>query len=421
MQETHWHRGAAFAAVLSLAFVAADWRQFRGPAGSGIADATGMRSEWTGSQGVLWKTALPGYGASSPIVLGQRVYLTYYSGYGLNQDDPGDQAALKQHVACFALKDGQPVWDTPSSPSGSVHEYQGYQALHGYASSTLATDGELLFFFFGRSGAGAMSPAGEPRWLASVGTKTHNWGTGTSPVLYDDLVILNASVESGALVALRKDGGQEVWRADGIDASWNTPVLVTAPDGSTELVVSIKGRLRAFHPATGDELWWCDSFQDYVCPSAIAHEGIVYAIGARRGSAVAVKAGGRGDVTKTHRLWSINKGSNVSSPVHYDGHLFWVHEQRGVAYCVDAKTGAVVYEERLSPRPDRIYASPVVADGKIYIVSRSNGIYVLAAQPKFELLAYNEPLDDSIFNGSPAVADNRLLIRSDKHLYCIGN
>ena len=154
----------------------------------------------------------------------------------------------------------------------------------------------------------------------------------------------------------------------------------------------------------------------------IVTEGdVAYVIGARRATAIAVRAGGRGDVTATHKLWEINKGSNVSSPVVHGGHLYWAHDSRGSVYCVDAKTGKDVYEERLNPRPGRIYASPLAADGKLYYVSRDAGVFVVAAKPEFELLAHNKiETDASIFNGSPAVADGRLLLRSDRALYCIG-
>jgi hypothetical protein len=401
-------------------WAAADWPQFRGPNGSGVSDAHGLPTRWSETENIVWKTPLTGYGASSPIVLGDHAYMTCYSGYGLSEDQPGDETALERHILCIDLANGKVVWDRTFAPTEPVHEYQGFQALHGYASSTLATDGQSLFYFFGSSGAGAISLDGKTLWQTSVGTKTHGWGSGTSPVLTEDLVILNASVESGALVGLDKTTGQQVWLAEGIEDSWNTPVLVEVPGASSELVVSVKNRLRAFEPATGEELWTCNSFKDYVCPSPIAHDGVVYAIGARKNSALAVAAGGRGDVTETHLKWRINKGSNVSSPVYHEGYLYWVHEQQGTAFCADAKTGEVVYKKRISPRPGRIYASPVVADGKIYIISREKGTYVLAARPEFELLAHNGPLDDSIFNGSPAIAGNRLLIRSNQWLYCLG-
>jgi outer membrane protein assembly factor BamB len=149
----------------------------------------------------------------------------------------------------------------------------------------------------------------------------------------------------------------------------------------------------------------------------IAFQGHVFAIGARAGMGVLVKAGGRGEVSP---VWQVGKGSNVSSPVYHEGHLYWASESRGVVYCVDASSGQLVYEQRLDPRPDRIYASPVLADGKIYYVSRNNGVFIVAAKPQFELLSHVPPLDNSTFNGSPAVGGGKLLLRSNEYLYAVG-
>jgi outer membrane protein assembly factor BamB len=201
--------------------------------------------------------------------------------------------------------------------------------------------------------------------------------------------------------------------------SWNTPLLVDI-DHRQELVVSVRGQLRAFDPESGEELWHCQGIQDYVCPSVIAHQGVVYALGGRAGTALAVRAGGRGDVSNTHTLWRINRGSNVSSQVYQDGHLYWTNESRGIAYCVNAEDGKIVYEERLKPTPGLIYASPVLVDGMLYVVSRTGGTFVIEAKPAFKLLAHNVFKNDaSVFNASPAVSNGRLFLRSDKWLYCV--
>jgi hypothetical protein len=209
----------------------------------------------------------------------------------------------------------------------------------------------------------------------------------------------------------------------------NTPLLVSSSTDQPELVVSSPGRGKAgfvfgIDPNTGKELWRCLGIPDsgYVVPSAIAHEGIVYAIGGRQNTALAVRAGGRGDVSNAHLLWRIGNGSNVASPVYHDGHLYWVHENRGIAYCLDASNGRIAYEERLTPRPGIVYASAVVADGKLYCVSQHNGTYVIAAEPTFELLAHNVFKDDnSRANAGPVVSDGCLLLRNDRYLYCIGS
>lgn len=185
-----------------------------------------------------------------------------------------------------------------------------------------------------------------------------------------------------------------------------------------------KDTLRAFDPANGSELWRCAGSQPprYICPSPIVHDGIVYATHGYHGPFSAVRPGGNGDVSESHRIWVRPKvSSNVSSPVFHDGYLFSVHADDGVVSCVDAANGEVVYRERLQPSSGRIYASPLAADGKIYLVSREKGAYVLSAGPEFNQLAHNVIENDaSIFNASFVVSRGRLLLRSDKALYCIG-
>ena len=212
-----------------------------------------------------------------------------------------------------------------------------------------------------------------------------------------------------------------------MDGARNTPVLVDVPGGGTELVVSMPGKpegsIVGYDPKTGNELWRCRGIPDtgYVCPSVVADNGVIYAIGGRKNTALAVRAGGRGDVTDSHVLWRTAKGSNVTSPVYYQGHLYFIHEKQGLAYCLDAKTGDSVYAERLDPRPGIVYSSLTVADGKLYAVSQHNGTFVLAAEPKFKLLAHNMlGDDDSRANASLAVHNGQLLLRNDRYIYCIG-
>jgi hypothetical protein len=235
------------------------------------------------------------------------------------------------------------------------------------------------------------------------------------------LVFINASVDSASLVALDRRTGEEKWRANGIRDSWNTPLVITAKSGRQELIVAKQGDVLAFNPDTGEQLWSCKTdIGWYMVPSVVADDGIVYCLGGRSGVAgLAVRAGGSGDVTETHRLWTSIKGSNVTSPVYLDGHLYWMNDNRGIAYCAEADSGKIVYEERLD-RAGQVYASALLADGKLYYLTRDGRMFVLAAKPKFEQLAVNDLRDRSIFNGSPAVDGSRLLIRSDKYLYCVG-
>ncbi len=186
------------------------------------------------------------------------------------------------------------------------------------------------------------------------------------------------------------------------------------------MVVAVLGRVLGFAPDTGELLWSCATdIGWYMVPSPVHDEDTVFCISGRTGGALAVRAGGRGDVTASHRLWKLSKGSNVSSPVFHAGHLFWLHENLGIAYCVEAATGRVVYEERL-PNAGQFYGSPVLAERRLYAFTRSGVGFVWAAQPRFALLARNELGDRGSFDASPAVAGSRLLVRSDRYLYCLG-
>lgn len=409
--------------LLSLPLVANDWTGFRGRAHQGVADAQNLPTEWDGQQNILWRTDLPGPGTSSPILLGDRIYLTCYTGYGLDAENPGNQDDLVRHVVCLDRASGQHFWTRDFPAKMPESRYQpGLDSMHGYASSTLATDGERLYAFFGASGLYCLDLEGAEQWRKDLGSGTHGWGSATTPLVYDDLVIVNASIESGSLVALDKQSGGERWRVEGIDRCWASPVLVQAPNRA-EVVLNVPGRITAYEPQSGDELWRCDGCPDgYLCPSTISHEGVVYAIGARRNTAIAVRAGGSGDVTESHVLWRKEFGSNVCSPVYADGYLYWLHEKDGVFYCLDAQSGELQYRERVRPRPGIVYASPTLADGKIYQTSRENATYVFAPNPEeMEQIAVNTmPGDDSRTNASLAVGQDRLFLRTDEAIYCIG-
>jgi outer membrane protein assembly factor BamB len=397
----------------------ADWPQFRGPDGAGQSDETGLPLEWNDEKNIVWRTEMPGAGASSPITFGDHIYVTCYSGYGADAKKPGEEKDLKRHLVALDRASGKVAWDQKMAADVPEQPYTRWILRHGYASSTPAADKDAVYVFYGRTGAAAYSHTGSQIWKKNLGTKVHGFGTANSPVLYKNLVIINASVECGDLVALDKKTGDEVWRAKSLKRSWSTPVIVDVGD-KQELVVSTDGKIRAMDPATGKELWECKGISDYICPSVIASDGIVYVIGGRTNTSIAVKAGGRGDVTATHRLWSVGAGSNVSSPVLHEGRLYFAKES-GIMYCLDAKDGKEIYKERLKPSPGLLYASPVVVDGRIYYASREKGTFVIPAGPEYKLLAHNVLKSDaSLFNGSPVVSRGQLLLRSDKYLYCIG-
>jgi outer membrane protein assembly factor BamB len=186
------------------------------------------------------------------------------------------------------------------------------------------------------------------------------------------------------------------------------------------VIVSAQDKLLSFNPHDGKPLWTAEGVHRYVCPSVVSHQDVIFAIGGGHTS-LAVRAGGEGDVTKSHVLWRVEKGSNVGSPVYLDGHLYWAGDGSGLINCQNAETGEFVFQERLEPRPGNVWSSAVLADGKLYFVSQHEGTFVVAAKPKFELLAHNKFDDDnSRTNASPAIHDGQILMRTDKRLYCIG-
>ncbi len=400
---------------------AADWPQFRGPQGRGFSSGQSAPTKWGPDENVVWKAALPGPGSSSPIAVGNRIFVTCYSGYGLDPDNPGNIDNLTRHLVCIEAPSGRLLWQKSLAAELPEQPFEGFVTLHGYASSTPASDGQRVYVFFGRSGVYAFGLDGEVLWHTGVGTGTHAWGSAASPIVWNDRVLVNASVESNSVVALDAKTGKQVWQAPGIRDSWSTPALVQA-GGRTELVVSSRGRVLAFDPASGRRLWECSGVQDYVCPAVIAGDGVVYVTGGRKPHILAIRAGGQGDVTQTHILWEADETPKVASPLLYAGHLYWV-DHRGMATCLDAQTGKTVYKERLSlrGRGDKVYASPVLAGSALLIPSREDGTVVLGLGPRFHELGRNRLDDPAGGNATPALLGNRLLVRTDRFLYCIGN
>ncbi len=404
---------------------AADWSRFRGPNGSAVSDARGVPTEWSTSTNLAWKTPLPGPGSSSPIIVGDRVFVTCYSGYGTSRGAAGDIKQLQRHLICVSLKDGLILWDKAVAAKQPEDSFNGYLRDHGYATSTPTSDGESVFVFFGKSGVLAFDLDGKQLWQSPVGSGSgkNGWGSGSSPIVYRGTVIVNASAEAKSLIAFDKKTGKEAWRsnADNIHGSWATPVLVDAPNGKTELVVSAPYELWGFDPDNGDFLWFGEGVQDdTICGSVVARDGIVYAVGGRSGSAVAVKAGGRDDVSKSHVIWKKSLRSYVPSPVLAGDHVLSVNNDGGIFSCLDAKTGEQLFQQRLNSAGS-VYASPVVVDGKAYVVTRRSGTFVVNLSDKVEVIAENKLDDDTDFNASPAVTDGKLLLRSNRALYCISN
>ncbi len=408
---------AAFMSTISIVN-AAEWTQFRGPDASGVSHERGVPTTWSATENLAWKTELPGPGTSSPIFFGDQILVTCYTGYNVPSAERGEQGDLRRHLLALDRKTGKLRWNTPIK--AALPEQDTIRDGHGYTSSTPVADDRRIYCFFGKSGVFAFDHQGKQLWQADVGDGLHGWGSASSPVLFDDLVIVNAGVESESLIAFDAATGKERWRVRKIRETWTTPVIVSNTAGEPELVVAMQGKVLGLDPKTGQERWTCaNDITWYIVPSVVSQEGVIYGLGGRSGVAsFAIRTGGKGDVTASHRLWTGKKGSNVSSPVLHEGRLYFMNDSSGIAYCLNAKTGDIVYEARV-PRADQIYASTLLVDNRVFYVGRSGKTFVVAAKPEFELLAANDLNDRSLFHASPVATDGRLFLRSDKALYCL--
>lgn len=447
----------------------ADWSRFRGPNGSGIAeDAKGLPSKFSATENLKWKVELPGRGSSSPIVVGDRVFVSCWSGYGQSREDLGDMKAMKLHLLCYDRAGGKLLWDQTIDPYYPEEPYQGMFAQHGYASHTPVSDGENIYVYFGKSGLHAFSVDGKKLWNKQVGTGAdpRGWGSASSPILYKNMVIVTAPAESRAIIAFDKKTGEQLWKqeADGFSGTWGTPVLVEIDKDRTDLVIGVPYEIWGLNPDTGKLRWFCEAAQDdSYCSSVVADGDIVFAVeGQRSGGCYAIRAGGKGDITKTNLLWSGKDRSRIGSPLVLDGRLYFVSSR--TMTCIDSKTGREIYKSRLaskggsapettpSGRPGQggqgqggqgqggfggggfgggggrggggmggmDYSSPVAGDGKIYWLARNGEMFVIKPGATFEQLSVNRLTDESEdFSASPAISDNQLFVRSSKHLYCI--
>lgn len=448
-------------AMFSLGY--ADWLRFRGPNGSGVSQQTDASpSQWGPDQNVAWKLDLPGAGVSSPVVVGNRVFVTCYSGYGLDRENPGDLSKLKRHLICVDATTGKIDWQVAVDSTQPEDPYSGIGVTaHGYASHTPVSDGERVYAFFGKSGVHAFDLEGNRLWQRSVGARSDDrrWGSSSSPILHENFLIVTASAESRSLVALDKTTGKQLWKqeTDGLSNVWGTPVL-TKTDGRTDLVLGVPYEFWGMNPETGKLRWFAQAMDsDQYSSSVVEADGVLYGIEGRSGGSVAVRVGGKGDVSESHTVWSGNDTGRFGSPLVVDGRIYYF--SNGVANCIRAEDGSSVFKGRLpsaggSRQSDREnpgntrpgfgggtrgfgagtrgrggfgggfgamdYASAVAADGKIYFLKRDGTTHVLKAGDKFELIASNQLTESSeSFGGTPAISDGRLFIRSDKRLYCV--
>jgi len=410
------------AVTWTFAAIADDWPAWRGPRGTGVTAEQGLPLEWSNEKNVLWKMPLPGPGNSTPIVQGGRVFLTSAS-------NKGQQRSL----LCFDAKSGKLLWT-------KTVKYDGQQPTHKtnpYCSSSPVTDGQRVIAWHGSAGVHAYDYDGKELWSKDLGEFRHIWGTASSPVIWKDLVIISAGPGLRAFVAaLKKDSGEEVWRYTTPSAvarkigefrgSWSTPVLHEI-DGQTQLVLSLPNLLVALDPQTGKPVWQSRGLGDLVYTSPLVSDSFVVAMSGYHGPALAVKAGGQGEITETHRLWrhSTRKDlpQRVGSGVLAGGHVYILNEP-GEAWCINAQTGEIKWRLPLGKRrgrgfEGRSWSSLLLAGDRMYALAMSGDTYVLAVDPeKGRLLAHN-PIGE-MTRASLAAADGRLYLRTYEHLYCIG-
>jgi outer membrane protein assembly factor BamB len=423
----------------SVALSADNWPHWRGPLAAGTSSETGLPEKWSDKENVTWTSRLSGVGVSSPIVWGDRVFVTSQIGAGQSRVGPrlgqgADSSAAERSLSRtgttadrslrFVIEaldraDGRRIWAHTVAAEGeppSVHD------KHNLASASPVTDGQLVFAVFGSGQVVAVDVNGKPVWTRNLGKEFSpwniNWGNGSSPVVYrNSLIIVCYHGPSSYVIALDTRTGKQLWKTDkarGV-TSYSTPLVVPGPQ-SDELVVNSSLGIEALDPATGRELWHFNEPSQFPIPVAMHHDGVIYlSRGYRSGPYAALRPGGRGDISKSHVIWHVPTGAPyISSLVHYNG-LIYMAGDVGVITCVDAKTGERVWRERLGG----VYtASPVAGDGKVYLLSESGETIVLRAGRKPDVLARNS-IGGRIL-ASPAISGGRLFIRTDDQVVAIG-
>ena len=415
-----------------------NWPQWRGVEGSGISSETALPAEWGESKNIRWKAPIPGRGHSSPIVWGSRVFLTtsiegpvvpgaqavrhFRRGQEyLHPDSVGADHSYTLKLLCLALDSGKVLWEK------NVYEGTVYDNRHRkntYASTTPATDGKYIYVSFEAEGLYCYDFDGKRVWKTSLARIAKGgMGPGTSPVLFENMVILQCDQEYGEgsfIAAVDKKTGKEVWRTSRDQRrSWATPLLVKAGN-RTELVTSGPNKIIAYDPSTGRELWQAPGVESNPIPSPVFGGGLVFVTaGSDAKRAFAIRVGGSGDLTGTSNVvWSYEKGTAyVPSPILYREFLYLVTDAGGLT-CLEAATGKVVYQARM-PVATKFTASPVAFDGKIMIVSEDGDSFIVKAGPVPEILHANG-LGEAVY-ASPAIAQGRILIRGASNLYCIAN
>jgi outer membrane protein assembly factor BamB len=400
--------------TLGSTALADNWPAWRGPTGDGHSRDKDAPLTWSRTENVRWKVPLPSEGNSTPAVWGERVFLTQSI----------DRKGTRRAVLCFDRRNGKLLWqrETP---------FQGKEPTHStnpYCSASPVTDGKIVVASHGSAGMVCYDFEGKELWRKDLGELRHIWGNASSPILYGELAILWCGPgERQFLLAVNKHTGETVWQYDEPGGkfgttnkewvgSWSTPLLVRVGDRD-ELILSVPRLLRGFDPKSGRVLWSCEGLGPLVYGSPVCSaDGVVVATSGYGGPAMAVKLGGKGDVTKTHRLWHHARGNpqRIGSGVIVGEHYYLLNE-KDVAVCLEVKTGKQVWKERL---PGTSWSSMVLAGERLYVTNHAGDCHVIAASPKFQQLARNALGERTL--SSPALSDCEVFIRTYKNLWCIG-
>lgn len=429
---------AAFVPIASNAAPKSNWSQWRGPEGNGVSPETNLPLEWNGGKNIKWKTPIPGRGHSSPVIWEDRVFLTTdvegetvpgakaveHMDDGKPYKHPDSIGADRKHtfkVLSIDRGTGKVLWER-TAYEGTV--YDDRHRKGSYASPTPATDGSYVFAYFGTEGLYCYDFGGKLIWKVLPGQiASFGMGPGTSPVLFENTVILQCDEDNGEksfIVALDKKTGKEVWKASRkVQASWSTPLIVRNAQRA-ELITSGNEFIISYDPKTGKELWRTKGHQSNAIATPVAGNGMVFVYaGFPVKKTFAITLGASGDLTDSKNIaWQYDKGTAyVPSSILYGDYLYLMSD-RGIITCLDAKTGKIIYEGGRVPIPATFTASPVAFDGKILLTSEDGDTFVIKTGPRHEVIATNS-LAEPVY-ASPAISTGMIFIRGEKNLYCIG-
>lgn len=419
-----------FSAALAGAPREDDWPRWRGPDDNGMARGDAPL-RWSDTQNVAWKIATPGLGHSSPIVWGDRLFLTTAEPVGgaaetgVRQGNFGSRETQPEHrllVLCYDRNTGKELWR--HSPR-TVSPHEGYHRRYGsHASNTPVTDGKHLYAWFGSRGLFCYTLDGKLVWQydPKVRLRMRNaFGEGTPTVLAGDLLLLNYDHEGDSfLLALDKTTGKVRWRVSRDEPSSWAPPLVVTHAGQQQVITSATNKVRAYNLADGGLIWECGGLGTNAIPAPVVADGTVYVMtGHRDPNLLAIKLGGKGDLTGSGAvLWTTQRGTSYTpSPVLFEGKLYMLTDS-GMLSCLDARTGEPHYRQQRLPKPYNFKASPVAANGKLYLASENEDVIVVRMGPRYEVLATNT-MADQTFIATPAIVDGTIYLRSTQNLYCV--